>query len=359
MERFASVINASAKIDIPSLSEVILEYPCSQNTAQNIAQSRQTICRIFDGEDDRLLVVIGPCSIHDTEASLEYAHKLETIAANYHKQLHIVMRTYFEKPRTIVGWKGLIFDPHLDGSDDLITGLFMARKLLIDINDMGLTTGTEFLDVTSFFYLSDLMSWGAIGARTTESQVHRQMASGLNCPIGFKNGTDGNITIATDAMASAAQPHLFPMPNFSGGMCAVKSKGNGTCHVIMRGGKQPNYYQQDIDAVAAQLRSRNLCTRLMVDCSHGNSRRLHLNQLRVAEEIYRQLTQGSNTIAAVMAESFLKEGKQSLNIYNSLNYGQSITDACIGWSDTERLLDILSEGVELRQQSRNQKQPLV
>lgn len=364
MENLASVVNTTAKIDIPSLSEVIRQYPCSQNMAQHIAQSRHTISKIFNGQDDRLMVVIGPCSIHDTEASLEYAHKLLALGANYQQQLHVVMRTYFEKPRTTVGWKGLIFDPYLDGSDDLITGLFTARKLLVDINDLGLSTATEFLDVTSFFYLSDLMSWGAIGARTTESQVHRQMASGLNCPIGFKNGTDGNITIAADAMTSAAHPHLYPMPDFHGGMCAVKSKGNATCHAIMRGGKQPNYYHQDITAVEALLKSRDLCTKLMIDCSHGNSRKLHLNQLRVVEDLCRQLAHGSSAIAAVMVESFLKGGNQALNTNNSLratplNYGQSITDACIGWSDTERLIEMLAEGVESRRQIRNLEQFLV
>jgi len=350
MEKLAAVVNASAKMEIPTLSEVIQRYPCSDNTLKQISQSRHMIEQIFNGNDDRLMVVIGPCSIHDTNASLEYAHKLTALATRYTKQLHIVMRTYFEKPRTTVGWKGLIFDPYLDGSDDLITGLFTARKLLVDVNDLGLSTATEFLDITSFFYLSDLMSWGAIGARTTESQVHRQMASGLNCTVGFKNGTDGNINIAADAMASAQHPHLYPMPDYNGGMCAIKSKGNVTCHVIMRGGKVPNYYSQDITAAVDLLKSRNLNTKIMIDCSHGNSRKLHTNQLRVAENICRQLADGSDSVAAVMVESFLQGGNQSLGGNQPLNYGQSITDACIDWQDTERLIDMLAEGVESRRQ---------
>lgn len=348
MAALSSVIRASAKIAIPSLSEVLTQYPCTDINTRHISQTRTTVSNIFSGKDDRLLVVIGPCSIHDTDAALDYAEKLAIQAKSYDQQLHIVMRTYFEKPRTTVGWKGLIFDPHLDGSDELATGLISARKFLLEINKLGLGAATEFLDITSFLYLADLISWGAIGARTTESQVHRQMSSGLPCPVGFKNGTDGNLKIAADAMESASAPHLYPIPDLDGGMCAIKSKGNPDCHVILRGGKTPNYYQEDIEQATELLVKRGLCPRLMVDCSHGNSRKSHKNQLKVANNICNQLAEGSYDIAAVMAESFLVEGKQSINPGQALTYGQSITDACLHWQDTKKLLETLAEGVEAR-----------
>jgi len=352
MTLLGSVVKSSASISIPTLSEVFSRYPCPAISTTTIESSRSVVRNIFNGEDDRLLVVIGPCSIHDCEAALSYAEKLAPLRQKYKDKLHIVMRAYFEKPRTTVGWKGLIFDPYLDGSDDLETGLITARKFLIELNKLELSAATEFLDLTSFLYLADLISWGAIGARTTESQMHRQMSSGLPCPIGFKNGTDGNLKIAIDAMESASAPHLYPIPDANGGMCAVKSTGNSSCHVIMRGGKMPNYYHQDISNATQQLQQRGLCDKLMIDCSHGNSRKQYNNQLKVADDICRQLAAGSRHIAAVMVESFLVGGNQKIRPGHPLVYGQSITDGCISWQQTEFLLEMLASGVDARRHMR-------
>ena len=348
MKQFNGMVNASAAIGLPSIRQLQTKYPCDKVLTKHIEVARKEVRNILDAEDDRLMVVIGPCSIHDSEAGLHYAERLAETVKNYAGHLQLVMRCYFEKPRTTVGWKGMIFDPYLDGSDDLETGLLMARRLLSEVNHIGLPCATEFLDLTSFMYLADLISWGAIGARTTESQWHRQMASGLPCPVGFKNGTDGNLTIAADAMQSSANGHLYPVVSPDGGLCAVKSKGNATTHAIMRGGVRPNYYPHDIEAAVALLKHRKLNSRLMIDCSHGNSRKQHANQLKVAESIAAQMAEGNDNIAAVMAESFIIDGKQSVIPGRKLTFGQSITDACLSWQDTINLLDTLAEGVESR-----------
>ena len=348
MKAFNGMVNASASIALPSIGQLQRKYPCDGVMAKHIAIARREVQNILNAEDDRLLVVVGPCSIHDSEAGLHYAERLAKVVKDYQGHLHLVMRCYFEKPRTTVGWKGLIFDPYLDGSDDLETGLAGARRLLCEINHLGLPCATEFLDLTSFMYLADLISWGAIGARTTESQWHRQMASGLPCPVGFKNGTDGNLTIAADAMQSCANGHLYPVVNVEGQLCALKSKGNPNTHAIMRGGVRPNYYPQDIEAAVTLLEKRKLNTRLMVDCSHDNSRKQHQNQLKVAQNLAEQLAEGCDNIAAIMAESFIVGGKQQVIPGKTLTFGQSITDACLSWQDTITLLDTLAEGVESR-----------
>ncbi len=343
-----SVMHAATVTTLPTPADLLAQQPCPAQLQARIAQHRQQASDILGGEDDRLLVVIGPCSLHDPRAALDYARRLAPLAAQYQDRLQIVMRAYFEKPRTTVGWKGLVFDPHLDGSHDLALGLRLARQLLIDIGELGLATATEFLDTTSFLYLADLISWGAIGARTTESQVHRQLASALPCPVGFKNGTDGNVRVALDAIQASRAPHLFTTPGSEGGMVVVQSQGNGTGHIILRGGTSPNYHAADVDAAAQRLRGQGLAPRLMVDCSHGNSQKQHKNQLRVAESLAHQLAQGSQAIAAVMVESFLVEGAQAPAPLSALTYGQSVTDACLGWDDSLSLLALLAEAVSAR-----------
>jgi 3-deoxy-7-phosphoheptulonate synthase len=304
------------------------------------------------GKDDRLLVIIGPCSIHDPAAALEYAHRLKEQRARYADTLEIVMRVYFEKPRTTVGWKGLINDPYLDESFRIDEGLRIARQLLIEINRLGLPAGSEFLDVISPQYLGDLISWGAIGARTTESQVHRELASGLSAPIGFKNGTDGNIKIATDAIQAAAGGHHFLSVHKNGQVAIVQTKGNPDCHVILRGGKAPNYDAASVAAACAELEKAKLRPRLMVDCSHANSSKQHEKQLEVARSISGQLSSGSRSIFGVMVESHLLAGAQKFtpgkDDASRLEYGKSITDACLGWDDSLQSLAVLSDGVKAR-----------
>ena len=346
-----SVMRAFAVEALPTPADLLAQHPCPSEMAQQIDQHRHQVRQILNGDDDRLLVVIGPCSIHDPLAALDYGRRLARLAAQYQDSLLIVMRTYFEKPRTTVGWKGLVFDPHLDGSNNIRHGLHLARQLLLDINQLGLATATEFLDTTSFLYLADLISWGAIGARTTESQVHRQLASALPCPVGFKNGTDGNIRVAIDAIQASEASHLFTAPGSQGGIVVIKSEGNPSGHIILRGGTLPNYHQSDVEEAAERLARQGLSHRLMVDCSHGNSQKQHKNQIRVAGELCRQLSEGSEAVAAVMVESFLEGGSQKPAPLGELQYGQSITDACLCWEDSQSLLAMLADAVKARRRA--------
>jgi 3-deoxy-7-phosphoheptulonate synthase len=298
--------------------------------------------------DDRLLVVMGPCSIHDTAAAMEYAGRLVEHRARLKADLEIVMRVYFEKPRTTVGWKGLINDPDLDNSFQINKGLRMARELLLGVNDLGLPAGSEFLDMITPQYIADLISWGAIGARTTESQVHRELASGLSCPVGFKNGTDGNLRIAFDAIKAASQPHHFLSVTKGGYSAIVSTNGNEDCHVILRGGKQPNFDAASVDAACKEAAGAALACRLMVDASHGNSQKKPENQALVAADVARQLAAGETRIFGVMVESHLVAGRQDLKPGQPLTYGQSITDGCLGWDESIAVLETLAEGVRKR-----------
>ncbi|HEM7132433.1 TPA: 3-deoxy-7-phosphoheptulonate synthase [Providencia rettgeri] len=324
------------------------EFPISQKVAENVTTSRKRIEQILSGQDPRLLVIVGPCSIHDIDAAIEYAKKLNALREHHQDRLEIVMRTYFEKPRTVVGWKGLISDPNLDNSCQVNTGIRLARKLLIEVNQLGLATATEFLDMVTGQYIADLISWGAIGARTTESQIHREMASALSCPVGFKNGTDGNINIAIDAIRAAKAQHMFLSPDKNGQMTIYQTSGNPHGHIIMRGGKQPNYTAGDLAAACDKLRKFELPEHLVVDFSHGNCQKIHRRQLEVARDIAEQIKDGSTAISGVMAESFLVEGTQIVVSDQPLVYGQSITDPCLGWEDTEQLIEILAQAVESR-----------
>jgi len=323
-------------------------FPSSAGAAQTVAQSRAVIHEMLHGNDDRLLVVIGPCSIHDTEAALDYARRLLVLREQYHNQLEIVMRVYFEKPRTTVGWKGLLNDPYLDGTFRINEGLRMARRLLLDLTDMGMPTAVEFLDVISPQYLADLIAWGAIGARTTESQVHRQLASGMSCPIGFKNGTNGNIQIAIDAISSAKSSHHFLSVTKFGHSAIVETQGNDDSHIILRGGREPNYRAEDIAVVEAALEKSQLAKKIMIDCSHANSDKQFERQPLVASAVAQQLSDGNQSIFSVMIESHLVEGKQNLGDGRSLVYGQSITDGCIGWEASEKVLAVLAKAVDSR-----------
>jgi 3-deoxy-7-phosphoheptulonate synthase len=317
-----------------------------------ITQTRKNIHHIMHGKDDRLLVVIGPCSIHDPAAALEYARRLKPLRDKYANTLEIVMRVYFEKPRTTVGWKGLINDPYLDESYRIDEGLRIARQLLIEINRLGLPAGSEFLDAISPQYIGDLIAWGAIGARTTESQVHRELASGLSAPIGFKNGTDGNIKIATDAIQAAAGGHHFLSVHKNGQVAIVQTKGNKDCHIILRGGKAPNYDAASVGAACQELEKAKLPTRLMVDCSHANSSKQHERQIDVTQDIAKQIRSGSHHVFGVMIESHLQGGAQKFtpgkDDIAQLEFGKSITDACLGWDDSMACLKVLSEAVAAR-----------
>jgi 3-deoxy-7-phosphoheptulonate synthase len=303
---------------------------------------------ILHGEDDRLMVVIGPCSIHDTKAAMEYAQRLVKERVRFKGELEIIMRVYFEKPRTTVGWKGLINDPYLDNSFRINDGLRIARELLMNINELGLPAGTEFLDVISPQYVADLISWGAIGARTTESQVHRELASGLSCPVGFKNGTDGNIKIAVDAIKAASQPHHFLSVTKGGHSAIVSTNGNEDCHVILRGGKAPNYDAASVDAASKDLTASGLAARLMIDASHANSSKKPENQVPVCADIATQIGAGDDRIVGVMVESHLVAGRQDLVAGKSLTYGQSITDGCIDWDSSLQVLEGLAAAVKTR-----------
>ena len=329
-------------------SHLLREFPCTERVGGVISAARTTIHAILQGDDDRLVVVIGPCSIHDPDAALDYATKLlgerERLAAD----LEIVMRVYFEKPRTTVGWKGLINDPDLDGTFQINKGLRVARELLAAINGLGLPAGCEFLDMITPQYIADLVSWGAIGARTTESQVHRELASGLSCPVGFKNGTDGNVRIAAEAILAARRPHHFLSVTKGGHTAIVSTKGNDDCHIILRGGKTPNYDSASVSAACDELARHGLDGRLMIDASHGNSSKQHERQLDVADAIAVQLEAGERRIVGVMVESNLAGGRQDLMPGRPLAHGQSITDACLGWDESVRLLDRLAAGVRGR-----------
>ncbi|WP_137895425.1 3-deoxy-7-phosphoheptulonate synthase [Ramlibacter sp. 2FC] len=338
---------------LPPPEHLIRFFPIGGTPVESlIAHTRKNIHNIIAGKDDRLLVVIGPCSIHDPAAALDYARRLKPLRDKYADSLEVVMRVYFEKPRTTVGWKGLINDPYLDESFRIDEGLRIARQLLIEINRLGLPAGSEFLDVISPQYIGDLISWGAIGARTTESQVHRELASGLSAPIGFKNGTDGNIKIATDAIQAAARGHHFLSVHKNGQVAIVQTQGNKDCHVILRGGKAPNYDAASVAAACKELEAAKLPATLMVDCSHANSSKQHERQVDVARDIAAQLSGGSRHIFGVMVESHIVAGAQKFtpgkDDVAKLEYGKSITDACIGWDDSLRVLDVLSEAVKAR-----------
>lgn len=338
---------------LPPPEHLVRFFPIRGTAAEAlIADTRQRIKNIVAGRNDRLLVVMGPCSIHDPAAAVDYARKLRIQREKYAGTLEIVMRVYFEKPRTTVGWKGLINDPYLDESYRIDEGLRIARQLLTEINKLGMPAGSEFLDVISPQYIGDLISWGAIGARTTESQVHRELASGLSAPIGFKNGTDGNIRIATDAIQAAARAHHFLSVHKNGQVAIVETRGNPDCHVILRGGKTPNYDAASVEAACKDLAAAKLNPSLMVDCSHANSSKQHERQIDVARDIAGQLAGGSRRIFGVMVESHLTAGAQKFSAGKDdpakLAYGQSITDACIGWDDSLTVLDILHHAVKAR-----------
>ncbi|QWD79526.1 3-deoxy-7-phosphoheptulonate synthase [Polynucleobacter sp. MWH-Spelu-300-X4] len=338
---------------LPPPEHLIRFFPIQGTATEKLINStRKKIRNIMHGDDDRLLVIIGPCSIHDPSAAIEYANRLLEQRQKYAGELEIVMRIYFEKPRTTVGWKGLINDPYLDESYKIDQGLRIARQLLIEINRIGMPAGSEFLDVISPQYIGDLISWGAIGARTTESQVHRELASGISAPIGFKNGTDGNIKIATDAIQSANRPHHFLSVHKNGQVAIVETKGNSDCHVILRGGKTPNYDAESVAKACAELEASKLPGTLMVDCSHANSSKQHERQIEVAKDIANQLASGSKQVFGVMIESHLNEGAQKFTPGKddpaNLKYGTSITDACINWDDSLDVLEILAQGVKKR-----------
>ena len=325
------------------------QYPLTEVAAQTVYDTRQQIHNILAGRDDRLLVVIGPCSIHDTNAAREYAQKLKDQIEHYKDTLLIVMRVYFEKPRTTVGWKGLINDPELNESFEINKGLGLARELLRDVNDMGVPAATEFLDLISPQYVADLISWGAIGARTTESQGHRELSSGLSCPVGFKNGTDGGFKIAVDAIRAANNPHIFMSMTKDGHSAIFETNGNEDCHVILRGGNDgPNYEAKFVAEAVSQLQSAKVEDKLMIDCSHANSSKQHERQLVVADSIAEQLATGSPYIMGAMVESHLVGGRQDVEPGQPLKYGQSITDACLDWDDSLTVLESLSKGVEAR-----------
>lgn len=338
-------------LDLKELSsprQVISEHPITQRGAATAQKAREAVRDIVHGSDDRLVVVVGPCSVHDVAAAQDYAARLAQVRQAFVADLEIVMRVYFEKPRTTVGWKGLINDPDLDGSFDINKGLRLARRLLVEINDLGVPVGTEYLDMTTPQYISDLISWGAIGARTTESQVHRELASGLSCSVGFKNGTEGNIKIAFEAVRAASHPHHFLGVTKDGHSAIISTAGNEDCHVILRGGLHPNYDREGIEAACVEAGKCGIACRLMVDASHGNSGKDPANQPLVIASVCQQISGGEESIFGVMLESNLVGGRQELRLPEPLTYGQSITDACLGWEDTLPVLEVLAGAVEKR-----------
>ncbi len=329
-------------------AHVFREYPVSNRAAQTTYNARQAIHRVLHGADDRLLVVIGPCSIHDYDVAMDYAKRLAREAEKYQDDLIVVMRVYFEKPRTTVGWKGLINDPRLDNTFRINEGLRLARRILLEVNELDVPCATEFLDTITPQYTADLIAWGAIGARTTESQVHRELASGLSCPVGFKNGTDGNMRIAVDAIRAASAPHHFLSVTKSGHTAIVSTMGNEDCHVILRGGKEPNFDAPSVEAACQEIAKSGLAARVMVDFSHGNSRKQYKLQMEVCDSVAEQIAGGEERIIGVMVESHLVEGRQDLSPDKPLTYGQSITDACINWDDSLIVLDKLAAAVRAR-----------
>lgn len=334
--------------EVVTPAQVHEEYPVSTAVSATVSQARNDIHNILKNDDDRLLVVVGPCSIHDPKAAMEYAERLQSIRAELAKELVIVMRVYFEKPRTTVGWKGLINDPDLDNSFEINKGLRLARKLLLDINSLGVPAGTEFLDLITPQYVADLVSWGAIGARTTESQLHRELASGLSCPIGFKNGTDGTLKIAIDAVRAANRPHHFLSMTKAGHSAIFSTNGNEDCHVILRGGQQPNYDAHSVDLAARGLEDAGLEQRLMIDLSHANSRKKYEKQIEVGADVAGQVAKGDQRIMGIMIESHLTAGRQDVAPGKELAYGQSITDGCVSWEQTTPLLKLLADAVSCR-----------
>ena len=333
---------------VTSPAEICEEIPVTEATAKTTYETRQAIHNILQGEDERLLVITGPCSIHDVKAAREYASRLKPLIDKYRNDLLIVMRVYFEKPRTTVGWKGLINDPDLDDSFQINKGLRMARTLLLELNEMGVPAGTEYLDLITPQYITDLISWGAIGARTTESQVHRELASGLSCPVGFKNGTDGTVKIAVDAIGAARRPHHFLSLRKEGNAAIFSTKGNCDSHIILRGGRTPNYDPDSIHLAAQELEAAKLPVRIMVDFSHANSRKQYQVQMDVCKNVAAQISGGDRRIFGVMIESHLVAGRQDVAPGKPLVYGQSITDACLGWEDTVQLIATLADAAGKR-----------
>jgi len=331
-------------------ADLIESLPISATASNTVISTRSAIHKVLHGMDDKLVVIVGPCSIHDTKAAMEYAKRLTKLKQRYLDDLIIVMRVYFEKPRTTVGWKGLINDPDLNGSFKINKGLKIGRELLLELNKIGIPAATEFLDLVTPQYFADLISWGAIGARTTESQVHRELASGLSCPVGFKNGTNGNLRVAVDAMRAVQDPHIFLSVTKQGNSAIFSTTGNNDCHIILRGGKQPNYEKEHIIAAVSELNSVGMNTQLMVDLSHGNSQKDYRRQVDVAEDIANQIRDGEQNIMGLMIESHLIEGNQSVGDGKSLKYGQSITDACISWETTVEMVANLSDAVQSRRQ---------
>jgi 3-deoxy-7-phosphoheptulonate synthase len=348
MERQTDDLRIKSIRELVTPIELLSEFPVTAKAADLVWETRQGVHRILHGADDRLLVIIGPCSIHDVKAALEFAERLYEMKHQLAADLLVVMRVYFEKPRTTVGWKGLINDPDLDGSYHINEGLRIARRLLRDLNQLGMPVGCEFLDMITPQYISDLVAWGAIGARTTESQVHRELASGLSCPVGFKNGTDGNIRIAVDAIRAAQAPHHFMAVTKAGRSAIAATSGNEDCHIILRGGKQPNYDAANVAAAARTLAQAGIPARLMIDFSHGNSGKDAQHQIVVARDVTAQVAGGDEIIFGVMMESHLKGGRQDLLPGKPLVYGVSITDACVGWEESRAVLDRLAEAVRQR-----------
>nr|VFJ70663.1 MAG: 3-deoxy-D-arabinoheptulosonate-7-phosphate synthase [Candidatus Kentron sp. FW] len=338
--------------DVAPPVEVHKEFPVTEQAARTTTETRRAIHDILEGKDDRLLAIVGPCSIHDPEGAKEYATRIQAMQRELSDDLLIVMRVYFEKPRTTVGWKGLINDPDLDESFKINKGLRLARSLLLELNNMGIPAGTEFLDVITPQYVADLVSWGAIGARTTESQVHRELTSGLSCPMGLKNGTDGNLKIAVDAIGSAMRPHHFLSLTKEGRAAIFFTTGNEDCHIILRGGKAPNYHRAGVEDAVDALAKAKLPPRLMIDFSHANSRKIPERQLEVGRDVAHQIADGDTRIFGIMIEGYLSSGRQDVTPGQALTHGQSITDACIGWEDTEPLLRTLADAVRQRRKNR-------
>jgi 3-deoxy-7-phosphoheptulonate synthase len=332
-------------------SHLMREFPCTDKASSTVYRAREEMHRIMHRGDSRLLVIVGPCSIHDYDAAIDYAKRLQALRMTMEPDLTVVMRVYFEKPRTTVGWKGFINDPNLDESFDINKGLRLARKLLLEINELGLAAATEYLDLISPQYFADLIAWGAIGARTTESQSHRQLASGLSCPVGFKNGTDGNIKIAVDAIKAASAPHHFLSVTKGGHSAIFSTAGNEDCHIILRGGKVPNYDKAHIDAACEELAKAGLAQRVMIDFSHANSNKQFQKQMDVGADVAAQIAAGDARIVGVMIESHLNPGRQDIERGKPLQYGVSVTDACLGWDDTEKLLRQLAAAVRERRRT--------
>ena len=345
-------LRIKAMKEILSPEELMKDLPVTETATDTVQNAREEIYRVMNGDDDRLVVIIGPCSIHDTAAAIEYANRLKPLMDELSTELLIVMRVYFEKPRTTIGWKGLINDPDLDNSFHINKGVRKARELLLELSELGIPAGHEYLDLISPQYISDLVSWGAIGARTTESQGHRELASGLSCPVGFKNGTDGGVQVAIDAMGAAQHSHYFLSLNLQGHSAIFSTTGNEYTHVILRGGSsRPNYDSVSVSDTVERLSAKNLYNKVMIDCSHANSKKQFKKQVNVCRDIAHQMSTGQDNIFGVMIESHLVEGRQDFVEGGELTYGQSITDACIGWDDSELLLRELAEAVKQRRQA--------